>query len=375
MPTSSTTTGLTSGAGGSPGAGGSAGAGGSLSGGAAGNGGSSAGTKDGGPSDAALDTSPRDAGGDASDAPSLANPRVPAGSPCVAGATYGSPLPANAMATMVRSGFSFLEGPVWVASQNALYFSDFTLSAATGTPGKIQKYMPASNTFEEWLTMPATNGLAIDDKGSIVAASQQLQRLIRLDLTTKQMTNVVGGDTFGGQPFNCLNDVVVRNDGNIYFTDPSYQNGARTGQAETAYYRLSPAGVVTRIAASVQPNGMTLSPDGQYLYVSSVEVGGGGVKRHQVMNDGSVSPTPMDFSPLASDGMAIDCAGNLYLVVSGVVNVISPAGQSIGQIGGLPNGADFVTNAAFGGPDAKTLYITSANTLHRITLNVPGLPN
>ncbi len=179
---------------------------------------------------------------------------------------------------------------------------------------------------------------------------------------------------YNGQPFNCLNDVTVRNDGNIYFTDPSYQKGGRQGQPDTSYFRLSPAGVLTRIGARVQPNGISLSPDGQYLYVSSAETNGGGVKRRQLANDGSVMGAAMDFSRLPSDGMAIDCAGNLYLV-SNNVTVVSPTGQMIGQIGGLPTGTDFVTNAAFGGPQSKTLYITSAKTLHQIVLNIPGLPN
>jgi gluconolactonase len=229
--------------------------------------------------------------------------------------------------------------------------------------------------FEEWVTMPATNGLAPDEKGSFVAASQQLQRILRFDPATKQSTNVAGSDMYNGQPFNCLNDIVVRADGNIYFTDPSYQKGGRPGQADTAYYRLSPAGVVTRIATRVQPNGISLSPDGQYLYVSNADAGGGGVKRHQVAADGSVNATPMDFSALPSDGMAVDCGGNVYLVANGAVTVVSPTGQMIGTIGGLPSGTDFVTNAAFGGADSKTLYITSAKTLHQIVLNVPGLPN
>jgi gluconolactonase len=327
------------------------------------------GAKDGGP-DAPSDASP---GRDASDA--AAGGRTPAGSPCVPGMTYGNPLPANPMAMMVKSGFSFLEGPVWIASQNALYFSDFTLSAPTGSPGKIQKYTPATNTFEEWATMPATNGLAVDERGSFVAASQQLQRLIRFDPATKAQTNVMGGDMYNGQPFNCLNDVVVRGDGNIYFTDPNYQKGGRAGQPDTSYFRLSPAGVLTRIGARTQPNGISLSPDGQYLYVSSAEANGGGIKRHQVAADGSVMVPAMDVSPLPSDGMAIDCGGNLYLVANGTVTVVSPTGQQMGTIGGLPNGADFVTNAAFGGPDGKTLYVTSAMTLHRIVLNIPGLPN
>jgi len=288
--------------------------------------------------------------------------------------TYGNPLPANPMATMVKSGFTFLEGPVWMASQNALYFSDFTNSAPTGSPGKIHKYTPGTNTFEDWLTMPTTNGLAADERGSFVAASQELRALVRFDPVTKQQTTVMGSDMYNGRPFNCLNDLVIRNDGNIYFSDPNYQLGGRAGQPDTSYFRLSPSGVVTRIGARTQPNGMSLSPDGQYLYVSSAEANGGGVKRHPLAADGSVMGPATDFSPLAADGMAVDCAGNLYLV-SGAVTVVSPTGQMIGTIGGLPSGADFVTNAAFGGPQAKTLYITSANTLSQIVLNIPGLPN
>src|SRR5262249_9185791 len=159
-----------------------------------------------------------------------------------------------------------------------------------------------------WLTMPATNGLAVDERGSIVAASQQLQKLIRFDVVTKQQTNVTGGDMYNGQPFNCLNDVVVRSDGNIYFTDPDYQKGGRAGQPDTSYFRLAPApaSVLTRIGARTQPNGISLSPDGQYLYVSSAEANGGGIKRHQVAADGSVMNPAMDFSPLPSDGMAVD---------------------------------------------------------------------
>jgi len=155
--------------------------------------------------------------------------------------------------------------------------------------------------------------------------------------------------------------------------DPNYQNGGRAGQPDTSYFRLSPTGVLTRIGARTQPNGISLSPDGQYLYVFSAEAGGGGIQRHQVAADGSVMTPAMDFSPLPSDGMAIDCAGNLYLVANGAVTVVSPAGQQIGQIRGLPSGTDFVTNGAFGGPQSKTLSITSAKTLHQIVLDIPGI--
>jgi gluconolactonase len=74
----------------------------------------------------------------------------------------------------------------------------------------------------------------------------------------------------------------------------------------------------------------------------------------------------------SSDGLAVDCAGDLYLSASGL-KVFSPDGQSLGSIGGLSSG--FTTNSAFGGPDRKTLFITNSTALYRITLNVPGFPN
>jgi gluconolactonase len=355
----------TTASGGSTGSGGNSGTGGSSAGGSSGAGGAT---------DAAMNM---DGGGDAREAGGsdggVTAAAAPAGSPCVAGMTYGSPLPTNRTPMVVKDGFGFLEGPLWVPAQNALYFSDFTLSAADGLPGRMHKYLPATNAFEVFLPTPATNGLALDAAGMIVAASHQNQKLIRIDPASKQISDVTGGGMFMGMPFNCLNDLVVRNDGNIYFTDPDYQRGGRSGQSATAYYRMTPAGVVSRIGTRAQPNGISLSPDGQFLYVSSAA--SGGVKRHAVNADGTLGPVT-DFVAAGSDGMAIDCAGNVYLNAGSSVQVISPAGQTLATFTGFSTAnGNFVTNAAFGGPERKTLYITTAKILYRIEMNIPGLPN
>jgi gluconolactonase len=311
---------------------------------------------------------------DAADAPAPVS-HAPAGSPCVAGATYGAPLPANATPVLVKDGFQFLEGPVWVATQSALFFSDFDTQATTA-PGRQRKYTPADGNVVEWLFTTATNGLALETATTFLGASQQSQSLVRFDAATKAVTPVAGGDKYQGAPFNCLNDVVARADGNVYFTDPTYQRGGRAGQDGPGYYRLSPAGVVTRLGTGTQPNGISLSPDGRWLYVATAADAGGGVVRHAVLDDGSVGPGAT-WSALPSDGMAVDCAGNVYLVGGGAVTVLPPdGGAALGKLTGLPNTADaFVTNAAFGGADAKTLFITSSHALYKVALNVPGLPN
>jgi len=213
----------------------------------------------------------------------------------------------------------------------------------------------------------------MDPQGMLVAASHDLQRLTRFDPVTGARTDVAGGSMYLGRPFNQVNDVVVRSDGNMYFSDPTYQLAGRPGQDAMAFYRLSPppASVATRIVVAMNANGVALSPDGRWLYLATT--GGPPLQRFAVGDDGSVALTGTTWNFPQSDGMAVDCAGNLYLSDTNQVRVVSPDGQSIGSITGLTSG--FVTNSAFGGDDRKTLYITTSVAVYRIGLNVPGFPN
>src|ERR1041384_3046950 len=110
-----------------------------------------------------------------------------------------------------------------------------------------------------------------------------------------------------GKPFNEVNDLVMRTDGNIYFSDPAYGAGA-ANQDMPAFYRLSPAGVVTRILAAKDANGVALSPDGAWLYLGTT--GGPPVRRFPLAADGSPMGAGTPWVDPASDGMAVDCAGN-----------------------------------------------------------------
>jgi gluconolactonase len=286
---------------------------------------------------------------------------------------YGSPLPQVRTATLVRGGFSGeLEGPVWVASQKALYFCQ---AGGSVTTGSIQKYTPADNTFVTFVDNVGVGGLALDPQGMLVAASHDKQRLSRFDPITGARTDVTGGSMYMGKPFNQVNDVVVRSDGNMYFSDPTYQLAGRMGQGVMAFYRLSPAGVVTRIVTADNANGVALSPDGSWLYLATTD-NGPPLQRFAVASDGSVAATGTSWTDPTSDGMAVDCAGNLYLSDAGQTNqirVISPTDQPIGSITGL--GGGYVTNSAFGGDNRTTLYITTSQAIYQIALNIPGFPN
>jgi gluconolactonase len=293
----------------------------------------------------------------------------PVGLLCAPGASYGDPLPADARATTIHSGFREAEGPVWVPAQKALFVSDIDEHDLGN--GSLYRFTPATGQWEVVASKVGSNGLALDVDGRIVAACHDVPALYRFDPLTAMRTLIPGTDSFEGKPFNEPNDVVVRNDGNIYFTDPKVQPGAkgRAGQGVTAYYRVSPRGAVSRIAAGSQPNGIALSPDGRFLYVT----GGFPLRRHDVASDGTVASAFVEIGSGGGDGMGVDCAGNLYLTVGGGVRVVSAQGKALGNIA-VPS-AGFITNVAFGGDDRQTLFITTRYAVHQLRVNVPGFPN
>jgi gluconolactonase len=171
--------------------------------------------------------------------------------------------------------------------------------------------------------------------------------------------------------FNSPNDLAIRSDGNIYFSDPTYQAPSSRPQTMTRAYRRAPDGTVTALVDSLgNPNGVTLSLDEDFLYVAASSG-----KRFALMADGSAGPA-QDYAPASgADGMVIDCAGNLYVAKSRAVEVYDPMGNSIGAIS--VSDVQSVTNLAFGGADRKTLYITGLGNnkgLFKVSLDIPGRP-
>lgn len=280
------------------------------------------------------------------------------------------PLPANKTAQKVQGGFKFLEGPVWLADRNALLFSDMNFGAPNAPPlngpaSTIHKFtLPSS--FEVFLANGGSNGLGLDQNGLIVACTHDTRSVSRYDPETKERSVVASA--YMGKKFNSPNDVVVRSDGTVYFSDPDYQLSSGTpSELPTAVYRVSPEGVVSLVDTMAKPNGVALSPDEATLYVGAVD---GKVRKYAVSADGSTGPAQAFSDVAGPDGMGIDCAGNLYVAGSSGVSVISPAGKKLGSIGGF-SGA---TNVAFGGPARKTLYITAGDALYSIELPIPGYP-
>jgi gluconolactonase len=315
-------------------------------------------------------TPPAEGGG-----PSWSCPPGPFGNPMVSGAIPQrvAAVPPSDVFNNDNGAFGIVEGPAWLG--DALYVSEIG-AGPNPPPSRILKVTPAGMVTIA-VADSGTNGLAVDKKGRLYGAVHKDGSVSRFDLATGMASAIAS--SYMGARFNSPNDLAVRSDGNIYFSDPSYQAVTPNPQAQTRAYRLAPGATAATPFDSTltQPNGVTLSLDETGLYVASV----GGIFKYALMADGSVGSRTAFAPTLNGDGMVIDCAGNLYVaqVSSGNVVVLSPSGAQLGQIS-IPSGmVGAVTNTAFGGADHKTLYITALGSgtqkgLFEVALPIPGMP-
>lgn len=268
-------------------------------------------------------------------------------------------------ANTTRTEPSLYEGPVWI--KDSLYFSDFITTGVF--PSRIQK-LDANGVMTTFIDDSGSNGLAVDAQGNIVAGTHKYKSLSRYTMTGERTTIV---DKFEGNVFNSPNDIAIAKDGTIYFTDPAYQRDAAPGgQDKTRVYRVAVDGTVTVVDDTIHnPNGVSLSLDEKTLYVE----GGGeqGVLRAYPIVDGVPQVGKDLVTGIAiPDGMTLDCHGNIYLTEHAAkrVRVVTPDGQQIATIKVDAN----LTNAAFGGEDGKTLFLTGAGAIWKLKLDVKGQP-
>jgi gluconolactonase len=266
-----------------------------------------------------------------------------------------------AAANSTRTEPGLFEGPVWIG--DTLYYSDFTF--AEGFPSRIQA-LRSDGTVTAVIDNSGSNGLASDEQGFILAATHDRKAISRYNPATGEREILFG--EYSGNPFNSPNDLTLSRQGILYFTDPDYQRAAAPGgQEKTRVYQFD-GKTVSAIDDTIEnPNGISLSPDQSTLYVA-----GGKVLRAYPIENGVVGTGKDIASVTVPDGMAVDCAGNLYITEHTLqhIRVISPTGEELAKIKVDAN----ITNAAFGGPERKTLFITGAGAVWKLELGIAGLP-
>lgn len=269
----------------------------------------------------------------------------------------------NAKVEKLSDGFDFIEGPIW-DSRGFLLFSDIPADTI---------YKWTSDNKVSVFRHPAghPNGNTLDREGRLITAEHDR----RITRTEENGTVVTLADRYNGKRLNSPNDVVVKSDGSIYFTDPPY--GISPEQEELGFYgvyRLSPDKTLTLLTKQmVRPNGLAFSPNEKKLYVSDSEQGH--IRVFQVKPNGTLTNGRI-FAQLKEppdtgvpDGIKVDVQGNVYCSGPEGIWVFSPSGKLLGKII-VP---EVVTNLAWGDSDYKTLYITASTSIYRIRLNIAGV--
>ena len=284
----------------------------------------------------------------------------------------------------LADGFQFTEGPVW-HPDGYLLFSDPNTNV-------IYRYSPETKNVEIHITksgytgtdignyhQPGSNGLAIDNEGRLIVDQHGNRRVIRHEL--KGPITVLA-DKYNGKRLNSPNDLVIRSDGAIFFTDPPYglpknYDDAKKELKENGVYSIINGKVALAANDLGGPNGIAFSPDEKYLYVSNWDIrdihNTKTLWRYEVAKDGSLSNGKEFFNmnqtegDEALDGIKVDLAGNIFSSAPGGVWIISPEGKLLGII----EGPERPANMAWG-DDGKTLYLTAHTGLYKISTKNGG---
>jgi gluconolactonase len=255
--------------------------------------------------------------------------------------------------------FKFTEGPLWVAANNQLLFSDIPANRIVSfKDGNIATFRAPSNN---------SNGLTLDKQGRLIACEHGTRRVTR---TEADGTLTVLAERYENKRLNSPNDAVVRSDGAIYFTDPPY--GVKPDARELDFqgvYRISADGkeLALLVRDFIKPNGLAFTPDEKTLYVNDTE--GGHIRAFDVSADGKLSNSRVFAKVPGPDGMKVDSTGNVYCTSAAGVMVFDGAGRHLGTF----VAAEQPANCAFGGADWKALYMTCRSGLYRVRLSVPGV--
>lgn len=265
---------------------------------------------------------------------------------------------------------TFAEGPVWFSDFDCLIWSDIPNNRLLRwTPdGHVSVFRSPSNH---------ANGNTRDREGRLVSCEHSGRRVTR---TEPNGRITVIADSHDGKKLNSPNDVVVKSDGSVWFTDPDY--GFRTNVTEGEIeqkgdyvYRVDPSGSISVVVDDfVKPNGLVFSPDEKTLYIADSAVTDGPqfpshIRKFEVQDDGTLKGGGVFVTTIGiPDGLRVDTAGNVWTSAGPGVNCYTASGDLLGRI-------DFpgdVTNLTFGGLQRTRVFVTCQSRLFAFTVNATG---
>jgi gluconolactonase len=305
-------------------------------------------------------------------------------------------VPADATIERVATGFTWVEGPVWIPAGYLMFAEITSNSIRKVTPdGVVSIFLQPSGykrTAPYGGKEPGSNGMTLDRARRLTVAGHAQRDVWRLESLSPRAQVTVLADSYEGKKLNSPNDLVYKSDGSLYFTDPPY--GLPTqGDSDpikqlqvNGVYRIpkafdqKPGAAPARDQLQLlvkdlpRPNGIAFSPDEKYLYVDNSEPKKLWM-RYRVEKDGTLTDAKvfydasLDTRPGGPDGMKVDQTGNIYSAGPGGVWIFSPEGKALGVI----LTPETASNVTWGGADRKTLYITASKSIYRVILKVPGI--
>ncbi|MBI4585267.1 MAG: SMP-30/gluconolactonase/LRE family protein [Planctomycetes bacterium] len=270
----------------------------------------------------------------------------------------------GAKAQKVAGDCKFTEGPAW-SPQGFLLFSDIPND-------RIVQLLPDGTTKDFLNPSERANGLMFNRAGQLFACQGGARRVVMVDLAAANRIAVLA-DGYEGKKLNSPNDLALDAHGGLYFTDPYYGPEMKLEQPVMGVYYLDAGRKRSRVIEDLRrPNGILVSPSGQYLYVAEPDQRE--LYRYRIEAPGKLAEKKLIFTGDPEldgggpDGMAHDALGNIYASYQGIT-VLDPEGKLIGRIP-VP---EHPANCAFGGKENKTLYITARTSLYALELKVAGM--
>jgi gluconolactonase len=267
----------------------------------------------------------------------------------------------GAIVEKLADGFKFTEGPA-ADRMGSVFFTD-------QPNDRILKWSVDGQLSTFLQPCGRSNGLFFDQDGNLLACADENNELWSID--TRGTRQVLVAD-YDGKRLNGPNDLWVRPDGGLYFTDPFYKRpywnrGPMEQTGQCVYFLSADRQTIARVADDLQqPNGIVGTPDGKTLYVADIRAGR--TYAYDIGADGQLDGKRL-FCTNGSDGMTLDQAGNLYLTGREGVTVFDSQGEKLGVI---PIPERWTANVCFGGEDRRTLFITASQGLYAIRMQVRG---